>query len=303
MRRIDEIATFVQVVEAGGISQAAKRLDMSKSSVSKRVSDLEDSLGTQLLYRSSRRVVPTERGLVFYERARAILQQLDEAAEALSEKADDLAGLVRIAAPMSFGILHLGPLLLPLMERHPKLEIAIDLDDRSVDIQGLGYDLAIRIGRLADSTLIARRLATVRPVLCCSPAYAERFGLPKTVADLNRHDGLGYGNLRTAEAWQFEPKDGGPVQTASPKSRFVSNNGDLIAQAAAAGLGVAILPSFILCEFLRAGKLLEIELDAMPIKSALHAVYPPSRHRSRKVRAIIDHLAAAIPDPPSWDRR
>ena len=302
MRRIDEIETFVQVIEAGGISQAAKRLDISKSSVSKRVSDLEDSLGVQLLYRSSRRVLPTERGLVFYERARAILSQLDEAAEELSEKPDELSGSVRISAPMSFGTLHLGPLLLPLLTRHPKLELTIDLDDRFVDIQGAGYDLAIRIGQLTDSALIARRLATVRRIICCSPGYADRFGVPATVDELARHDCLGYGNARAAESWQFEGTGAhDSVRSAASKSRFVANNGDLIRQAAVAGLGICILPSFIVCDALRQGALIPIKLDAEPVPGAMHAVYPPSRHRSRKVRAIVEHLATEIRDPPPWD--
>lgn len=302
MQRIDQIATFVQVIEAGGISQAARRLGISKSSASKRVADLEDALGTQLLHRSSRRVHPTEGGLIFYERARGILQQLDEAVEELAEKPDELSGSVRISAPMSFGNLYLGRLLLPLLTQHPKLELAVDLDDRFVDIQGGGYDLAIRIGRLADSALVARRLAEVKRIICCSPAYAERHGAPHTVAELTNHVCLGYANAQGTELWQFDGRDSGKtIRPTMARSRFVANNGELIRQAAIMGLGIAVLPGFIVCEALRAGELIPLQLDANPLPSAIHAVYPPSRHLSRKVRAIIEHLSRALREPTPWD--
>lgn len=302
MRRFDEIQTFVQVIEAGGISKAAQRLGISKSSASKRIADLEDALGTQLLYRSSRRVFPTEGGLLFYERARGILHQLDEAVEELTERPDDLSGTVRITAPMSFGNLYLGSLLLPLLVRHPRLELSIDLDDRFVDIQDAGYDLAIRIGRLADSALVARRLATIERVVCCSPKYAERHGTPKTVAELADHEWLGYTNIQGTELWQFDQGDApAPVRLPFAKSRFVTNNGELIRQAAILGLGIAVLPGFIVCHAIASGELMPLQLDARPTPGAVHAVYPPSRNLSRKVRAIIEHLANELRDGTPWD--
>ena len=294
--KLDDIATFVQAVEAGSLSAAARRLGLSKSVVSKRVGDLEAALGAALLQRTPRRVVPTDAGTAYYQRARAILAELDHAAEAAAGPTGALRGSLRIAAPMSFGQVHLGPALFPLAQRHPELELAIDLDDRFVDLVGEGYDLGIRIGRLADSTLVARKLTTSRILLCASPDYLARAGTPRTIDDLAGHAHIGYANRPAATL----PMADGPMRPLG-RPRLLVNNGELAREAALAGLGLAVLPSFIAAEALRAGRLVPVLCQAPLAHAAVSAILPPTRHRSAKVRAVLDHLAACWRDPPPWE--
>ncbi|MGK9234506.1 LysR family transcriptional regulator [Inquilinus limosus] len=301
--RLDDIATFLQVVDSGSISAAARRLNLSKSVVSKRVSGLEAALGGALLQRSTRRVLPTDRGLAFYERGRAILRQLDEAAEEVAESDGDLRGSLRVAAPMSFGTLYLGPVLFDFAHRHPRLTLTLDLDDRMVDLAGRGYDLAIRITRPRDSALIARRLAASRRVVCASPGYAEAVGLPRSLAELPQHEAIGHAEVPSAWLWQFEPfAAGGPPRSVAMRSRISVNNGEAARDAAIAGLGLAVLPTFIVADALRQGRLLPVALDAEPVADVIHALYPQTRHLSRRVRALIDHLAESCGEDAPWEQ-
>lgn len=301
--RLDDIEAFIAVVETGSVSAAARRLDLAKSVVSKRVSELEATLGTELLHRSSRKVSPNDRGDAFYQRARSVLQQLDEAAEEAAECEDELRGQLRIAAPMSFGTLHLVRLLAPLLTQHPRLSLAMDLDDRKVDLLGGGYDLGIRIGRLADSSLAARRLAISRRVVVCSPAYSKARGLPATPDDLQQHDCISYANTPALQQWSFQPqRSGGAPRQVLVKGRIVANNGEAIREAVIAGLGLAILPSFIVCDALRDGRLIDAMPGERPATDGIFAVYAKTRQPSRKVRAVIDHLVEAVGDRPPWER-
>jgi DNA-binding transcriptional LysR family regulator len=297
--RLENIIALIEVVEAGSFSAAARRLNVAKSVVSKRIADLEDALQVRLLNRSTRHVVPTERGAAFCERAKFLISQLDDAVGEAAEAEGELSGRIRIAAPMSFGNLHLGPQLYRLMESHPRLEIALDLDDRFVDLVGRGYDLGIRIGRLADSALIGRKLAESRRVTVCSPAYAARHGLPETPDDLRSHACIGYSNASTSHLWQFQSPAGETLSVAV-SGRIVANNGEANRDAAIAGLGICILPRFILCDALRAGTLVAILPDYEPVPDVIRAVYPRTRHLPRRVRALIDYLARAFADPP-WE--
>ncbi|MGG7054864.1 LysR family transcriptional regulator [Nitrosomonas sp. ANs5] len=209
--RFDDILAFLQAIETHSISAAAQRLGLSKSVVSKRISDLETKLKVKLLHRSTRGVVATDKGAAFYQRARAIMQQLDQASEALLEQDEDLCGVLRIAAPMSFGTSYLGPILFSFINHYPRLKLALELNDQITDLSGEGYDLGIRIGRLRDSTLIARKLAVSRRIACCSPAYAQRAGLPVTIEELANHACIGYSNVSPSQIWQFESAEpGGP---------------------------------------------------------------------------------------------
>lgn len=299
--RFDDIAAFLQVVETGSISAAAQRLNLSKSVVSKRVTDLEAALGVELLHRSTRGVVPTDKGIAFHERAKEIMRELDQAAEQVAEREGDFCGELRVTAPMSFGTLYLGPVLFSFMAGHPRLELALHLDDRIVDLLGEGYDLAIRIAHLPDSSLVARKLALSRRIVCCSPEYARRSGLPAKIEEITRHACIGYANVHPSHLWQFE-SDGGRVQSLAVRSRIVANNGEAMRDAAIAGLGLAVLPVFIVAGALGRGDLIDALPGARPVPDPIYAVYPQSRHLSLKVRAVVDHLVKALGDELPWER-
>lgn len=298
----DNIAAFVQVVESGSISAAAQRLNLAKSVVSKRITDLEAELGVDLFHRSTRGVVATDKGIAFHLRAREIMRELDSAADEITDRSDDLCGQFRIAAPMSFGTMVLAPLLFSFLRRHSRLEVALNLDDRMVDILGEGYDLAIRIGRLRDSSLVARKLAVSRRVVCCSPDYVKKNGLPSTIEEIANHSCIGYANTHSSQLWQFEPgRRGDQPRSLTIRSRIVANNGEAMRDAAIAGLGLAVLPVFIVAKALANGELINALTEPRPVDDTIYAIYPHTRHVAQKVRAIIDHLVQALADPP-WER-
>lgn len=300
--KLDDIAAFAAVVETGSVSAAARRLGVAKSVVSKRVTELERGLGATLLKRSPRSVMLTDRGRTFYERARTIMAALDEAATAVREEEGELRGLMRIAAPMTFGTMYLGELLWPLLRQHPALEVAIDLDDRAVDLLGSGYDLGIRIGALADSSLIGRKLADIPRVLCASPKYLAKAGTPGALEELPQHDCIGYAHLAAGQVWQFQPVRGtSEVRSIRVKSRFVANNGELMRGAAIAALGLLMVPEFIVADALRSGSLTRVLPGCRPLPTALHALYPRDRHGSPRIRAVVDHLLAAMRPRPPWE--
>ncbi len=254
--RLEDIQAFLNVVELGSISAAAERMSLSKSVISKRVSDLERHLGVRLLYRSTRNVEPTEAGGFFYKSAKASLQDLNNAAESVALRENDLCGELRVMAPMSFGTLWLGPLVMEFMARNPRLEVVLQLDDRIVDFEKEGYDLAIRITRLQDSSLIARQLGTSRRVVCCSPEYLERHGPLQRIEDILCHPCIGYSHNTPSQLWSFEPRVAGePARMITPRGRFNTNNGQTMRDAAVRGLGLAMLPLFIAAEDLAAGRL------------------------------------------------
>lgn len=300
--RLDDILTFLQVMETGSISAAARQMGLSKSVISQRIADLEAALKTRLLQRSTRGAVPTETGIAFSRHARAAMRQLDQAAEEIAGQDGGLCGSLRVAAPMTFGTHYLGPALFSFIERHPQLQLALELDDRLADLS-TGYDLAIRIGRLQDSSLAARKLATSRRMVCCSPAYARRAGLPATIEDLAGHACIGYTNVSPGRIWRFEPeKAGGPSRSLAIRSRIVANNGESMRDAAIAGLGISILPVFIIARALRDGRLVDALPGVRPLPDTIYALYPQNRYLPGKVRAVIDHLLAQFADAPPWER-
>ncbi len=272
--------------------------------VSQRVTHLEAALGVELLHRSSRGVTPTNRGRVFHEQACAAIAQLEQAAEALTDDEAALSGLLRISVPMTFGTYYLCPILFEFMRAHPRLELALDLNDRMVDVAAEGYDLAIRITRMKDDALlVARKLANSRRVVCCSPAYAQERGLPKTLADLSRHVGIGYAHPASSHLWQFIPaRRDGERRIATPKGRILTNNGEAMRDAAVAGLGLAVLPLFIVAEDLRAGRLIPVLPGETPMPDAIYAVYPHRRHELRRLSAVVEHLRKALAGVPPWER-
>jgi DNA-binding transcriptional LysR family regulator len=299
--RLEEIIAFLHVVEAGSITEAARRLKLSKSVVSKRITDLEATLQQQLLRRSTRRVQPTEEGRALYTRVRPLVGELTSAVEEATDP-DSVRGRLRIAAPMSFGTMYLSPILARFARDHPDVELAMDFDDRMVDLVAGDFDLAVRIGRLEDSSLIARKLCTSRRVVCCSPSYAERHGLPESIEDLARHRCIDYANVHAARLWQFEPaRRGRRTRTVRTHSRIVANNGEAMRDAAIEGLGLALLPSFIAAEALRKGTLVDALPRETPLAYAIAAVYAPTRQVPRKVRALVEHLVRELRTPPPWE--
>ncbi len=301
--RFDDVLTFLEVVEAGGVTAAAARLNVSKSVISKRVADLEAALGVDLFQRSSRHLRPSDSGTAFYEHIRPLVQAINEAAERIGSRTEALQGRLRVTAPMTFGTMYLGPMIFDFAKAHPDLELALDYDDRMVDLVRNGYDVGIRIGILKDSSLVARKLCTVRRVVCCSPGYARDKGLPESISALSAHDCIDYANVHTSQLWQFQARrPGGKPAAVMLRSRIVANNGEAMRDAAIAGLGLAVLPMFLAAAPLRDGRLVAALPSETPPLYAIHAVYPPTRHVSAKVRGFVDHLAKAFRPTPPWER-
>lgn len=287
-----DIRAFLQVVDSGGISAAATRMGVSKSILSSRITRLERALHTKLLHRSPHGVAVTDAGQRFHARMRDVVARMQQAIDEVASGDDSgLSGSLRIAAPMTFGTTHLGPILFAFMAEHPQLDVTLDLDDRYVDILTGGYDLGLRIGRLSDSSLMARRIAPSPRVLCCSPTYAARHGLPASVEALQDHHCICYGSASVAPYWQFlSTVPGSETQQVVVRGRTHLNNGESMRDAAIAGLGVAILPLFIAEPALQAGQLQVILPETPPTEDAIYAVYPPTRYVSRAVRTLIDTL-------------
>ncbi|MEO1199220.1 MAG: LysR family transcriptional regulator [Pseudomonadota bacterium] len=300
MDRLAEIDAYVAIVEAGGIGAAARRKDIAKSAVSRRLKDLEERLGVRLINRTTRRFSLTETGQAYYERAARILADLDEADLAAAQVHGTLQGRLKIGAPMSFGLLHLAPALASFMAQHPRLSVELDLNDRHVDLIDEGFDVTLRIGTLADSSMIARRLAPIRSVCVASPDYLAANGTPETPLDLEAHQGLRYSNVPERRYWAAIDPSGAEVSPRVP-TRLLANNGDILCRAAEDGLGILVNPVFIVADAIAAGRLVPILTDCTWPEVAAYAVYPPGRHLSAKVRALIDHLVDAFGDTPYWE--
>lgn len=298
MSQLDDIKGFVEVLETGGFSRAAARLGVSKSIISRRISRLEADLGTRLLSRTTRGISPTEAGLEFKARAQRILADLEEARDAVMRQGDGLSGRLRVAAPLSFGARYVAPLLGALAERHPRLDIDASYSDRLVDLVGDGLDVAIRIGRLKDSSLIARRLAPVYAVVVASPAYLEHHGVPATPDELTRRQCLLYSGAASTE-WRF--RTGRKWTAVHPQGRLRADSGEAIMQWAIDGLGLAALPTFLCTDAIHSGALIPVLTDFPMPESALHVVRPPGAHVSRKVRMLIDAAVERFSNSQDWD--
>ncbi len=290
-----DVLAFVRVVETGSFARAAERMGLSKPVLSRRVARLEEKLGARLLTRTARGAQPTDIGEAYYARASNILSDLEAAQEVVAEAVTQIAGPVRVTAPLSFGVGYLAPALAEFAAAHPKVELDVELEDRNVDLAAGGYDLALRIGKLADSALIARRIAPVRKVVVGSPAYLDAHGRPQRPADLTAHDILLYAH----ETWRFRVGDRWEAVRVAPVMR--SNNGDMLLAAAAAGLGLCLLPTFIAAPALEAGTVEPVLADYPLEEAALHAVMPPGRAATARVRALVDFLVGRFGPEPSWD--
>ena len=280
---VEDLQTFVEVANAGGVSPAARRLGVSKSIVSRRLLRLEEALGAQLLARTTRGAALTEAGVMFRDHAARACAEIDLARESILSTGD-LRGQLRIAAPISFGTTHLVPVLAQLARAHPLLHVLVSYNDRFVDIVGEGFDCAVRVGYLADSNLIARRVGPVRGRLVASPEYIEEHGAPETPDELLGHQAL----MQGTESWSFI--DGDKRIAIHPRGRFKADNGAALAVAAIAGLGIAYLPDFLTETALASGALVPV-MTRYPLPEAgIFIVRPPGRHPARKVRVLTELL-------------
>jgi DNA-binding transcriptional LysR family regulator len=282
--QFDDIRIFAATVETGSLTAAADKLLLSKQFVSRRIMALEASLGVRLLVRNTRKLAVTELGHEFHARALRILAEIEDAEQAMSASRTALRGALKVSAPMSFGVSHVSPLIAAFLAEHPAVRIHLELSDRQVDLIGEGFDVALRIGTLPDSTLIARRLGGLRMIACASPAYLREHGTPATPADLHRHACLLYGQ-EGRTGWEFQID--GARRTFDVGGPLVANNGDAVRDAAVAGLGVALLPHFIVDASLRNGALVPILEPYAPPPLPLNAIYPQHRQSQASCRAFI----------------
>ena len=299
MSKYEEIETFIRVVEAGSLTKAAEQLKIAKSAVSRRLKELETRLGVQLMTRTTRKLTLTDTGETLYNRFVVLLADWEESESAASDAQAALAGSIRIAAPLSFGVAHLGPAIIDFMREHPLVDFDIDFSDRKVDLIGEGMDLAVRVGDLPNSSLIARKIATMSMVVAASPTYLKEHGEPQTPDDLKAHKELRYG-YRPASAWSYKTPDGveGQIEM-TPRLR--ATNGEFLRDAAIAGEGILIEPRFIIFENLRDGSLVEILPRYQWPELSAYAVYPPTRHLSVRVRAFVNFLIERYKGTPYWE--
>lgn len=290
--------TFVAVVEAGSFVGAGESLRVSKAAVSRSVQELEARLGARLLQRTTRRLSLTEAGRAYYARSKQILADVEEADGAVGAVTGQPVGQLRVNVPFSFGLRHLAPLWGKFLARYPGIELDVSLNDRLVDLVEEGYDLAVRITRMADSSLVSRRLASTRVLFCASPEYLAEHGHLKRLADVTRHAVIGYSYSQFGDLWRLTRRDG-VEEEALTRPRLRANNGDTCRAAALAGQGIALLPTFLIGEDLHAGRLVPVLPDYPPPELGIYAVYPSRKHLSLKVRVLLDFLAEAFAEV-SW---
>ncbi|MCZ4057993.1 LysR family transcriptional regulator [Pantoea sp. LMR881] len=289
--QIEDLRIYTAVINAGNFTAAAEQLMLSKQYVSRRMAALEASLGARLLVRNTRKLSVTDAGKVFAQHAQRILDDILQAEQAVSEHRRALQGSFRISMPMSFGMSYLSPLIAEFLAQHTALQFQVELADRYVDVIGEGFDMAIRIGTLSDSTLIARRLGELKRVICCSPAYLARAGKPETPDDLRHHACLRYGR-EGLNGWELNVE--GKKKMFTVQGPLVSNNGEVLCDAAISGLGLVLLPEFIVAPALQQGTLVTVLDACMPASLCLNAVYPQHRQTSEVNRALLAFLTEKI---------
>lgn len=300
MDRFEELLTFIRIVDSGSLSAAAEKLNLAKSAISRRLSDLESRLGVQLLQRTTRRINLTDAGQRFYQRCIHILAELDDSEREVSTEQSQLSGTIRIAAPLSFGIQHLSPLLDQFMIQHPELKLDLKLTDRVINLMEEGVDLGIRIGQLKDSSFMARKLTSSQQLFCASPGYLEQHGTPQAMDDLSHHQGLVYSNVPEAQLWSYKHADGRSGTVRVP-SRLRADNGDVLLQAAVDGLGILPTVSFIAYGAIKQGLLVPVLQQYSRDVLGIYAIYPGQRHLPLRIRTLIDFLATEYGSLPFWD--
>ena len=302
MNRLIEMEAFANVIDQGGFTDAARKMGISKSAVSKHVTSLENRLGARLLHRTTRRVGPTDIGVAYYDRARRVLSDAGDADALVKSMQDEPTGLLRLTAATDFGTILLSPIVSNFLIRNPAVQVGMDLSNRVVDLISEGFDLAIRIGDLPDSTLIRRKLAESTVRICASPYYLSKFGRPQQLSDLTNHKLLHFTNDITENCWKLKMRTGEIKQVKGGVSLRV-NDGQSLLSAAKCGLGLAVLPSFLYRAAMKAGEI----VDAMPnlnlMPQPIFAVYPPGQFVQPKTRAFLDYLANVLADkgPETWE--
>lgn len=300
MDKFLEMRVFTAVAEAGSFTAAAHALDMSKAAVSRYVADLEQRLGVRLLHRTTRKLSPTGEGQIFHARCRELLANLDEAEAEITSRSGEAGGLLKVNVPVTFGLMHLAPLWSIFLARHPKLDLDITLSDRVVDLVEEGFDLAVRIGQLPASSLISRKLASTRMVLCASPGYLERRGEPARPDELTQHDVISYSLFASGDNWNLTGPEGAVPVKVAPRVR--TNSGDTCRAAALRDQGIILQPTFMVGPDLLQGTLREILPAYRSIELGVYAVYASRKFVSPKVRLLIDFLVEAFAHP-SWDEK
>ena len=299
MDRLGAMELFVHVAQSGSLSAAARQMGMTPSAASKQVAKLEDRLGVRLLNRTTRRLALTEEGRAYLERARRLLDDLAETEQAVADLGGGARGTLRLDLPTAFGRLFVSPLIPSFLAANPEVRIDVSFNDRFVDLVGEGIDLAVRIGELVDSSLIARRLFANRRVVCATPDYFARHGRPAVPRDLVGHNCIVYTYRATRYEWRFRGP-GGREQLVRVAGNYEANNAEAISDALVAGQGVGLQPLWLVGRDLASGRLEEVLTDYHAPDSSGHIVYPPGRHLSAKVRRFIDHLVAGLDCEEFW---
>lgn len=295
MNQLEDMRLFVQTVDSGNFTAAADKLGLSKQFVSKRLIALEARLGVRLLVRTTRALRMTEAGQSYYEQASRLVQEVDGMEQAISRHNEAPRGRLRVSAPMTFGTMHLSAAIPRFLSAYPDVMLELDLNDRTVDLVAEGYDVGIRIGVLPDSSLIATRVTMMEMATCCSPDYLRRRGQPLKPDDLRQHECLPYGHKRHVE-WSFEVQ--GKRKLVAVNGRLCSNNGEILRDAACAGIGIAHLPTFIVGDAIARGELVKILGEFRPPIAGVHVVYPGHRQASIAVRAFADFVRSTFATPP-----
>jgi len=299
MDKLNAMRLFVEVVNRGSFTQAAEKTGLSRAQISKSVMQLESFLGTRLLNRTTRKVSLTEIGQIYFDRCEAILQEVLEAEAVASEMTNVPSGNLLLAAPTSFGVLHLQELIPQYLKQYPNVQIRLSLSDRFIDVVAEGFDLVIRIAELADSSLISRHIAPCKRVFCASPDYLKKVGIPQVPQDLAIHQCLVYSNELKPGVWDLHAPEG--VESVKISGPICSDNGDVLRSAAVAGLGITLLPTFIVGSDLKAGRLQQVLADYCPPEIAIYTVFPSRKFLSAKVRSFIEFLVDHYGDKPKWD--
>ncbi|MGZ9711579.1 LysR family transcriptional regulator [Glaciimonas sp. GNP009] len=299
MNLFESMKVFVKVADCGSLSAAARALDISNPSVTRHIADLEAYLHARLLNRTTRRISLTDTGTAYLERSRQLLFDLDEAETEASNSAANPSGILRINVPVSFSVNHLGRVLPLYAERYPNVVLDVSLSDRIVDQVDEGYDLAIRIGKLQGQSLVVRKIAPARVLLCAGPGYLAKNGTPQHPIDLENHVCLNYAYSTPRDEWRFL-RDGKTI-AVHVKGGLNTNNGDLLREAAIAGMGIIRQPSFIVGDDVRAGRLVMLLPEYHSETLSIYAAYPSRRHLSAKVRTFVDFLGEQFGDTPYWD--
>ena len=299
MGQIEDIQVFIRVVEAGGISRAAEQLNIAKSAVSRRLSELEGRLKTKLIQRTTRKFNLTNEGRIYYQRAIGLVDEFKNLDNSILQKSGDLEGQLSISLPLSFGLQHMSPVIDGFLKKHPRLAMKVDLSDNEINLVEEGIDVAFRIGELHDSSIQARKIVPIRLVICTSPSYLEKYGTPQNLGDLAEANFLQYSLLNNSDFQIISPT--GVIETLVTRGRFRSNNGGFLKSMAVAGHGMIVMPTFVCWQELQSGELVRV-LEKYQIPEFYgYAVYQQNRYLSPAARSFIDYLVEYFSDKPQWD--